>query len=489
MDSIVQLSIIEKSKQVFSHEKEDIFLSFPNTAISFKKSDLIFDDDEEDFKADKNQISEFSRMVNQIPRGELWASNSESYLWNIYKEILGKGQVARAFQTSEEGEEYSSIVTLLYDNYGKKNQELSRKYLIYCEFKDAYYVLKEQYASRKIDVELSGDEKEKLYWEKTENELWRRKFKEIEDKWISRGYKYEIDDALQRKASIERRAPQSTWIEWQKLFVPDADIENDYRGYPYVDTRYAPSNAIDEGAWSEFAISKNVAKSLISGASSQFKKIFLPDGLGVPSFESIKLEFSSVKVCRPWFESSVFRSRFFKYGEIISTGGDKIEGLCPAYVTGLIFARNVEVRMKVQENDAGSSSEGGIESHIEDMAKSFNFGPLGKVTLSLGLGGDKSEEKSRLTPQDGGHSMLRHILDSPLKIKNERKIVRGRRRSNSVTHATLTSGYSVQLLYTVQPKAELEKVLKSDPEDVYILGFICRRNPRCPNPDPDLKWE
>jgi hypothetical protein len=46
--------------------------------------------------------------------------------------------------------------------------------------------------------------------------------------------------------------------------------------------------------------------------------------------------------------------------------------------------------------------------------------------------------------------------------------------------STATSGSDS----TPQPQPQLQ----APDDDIYILAFICKRLPRCPDPDPNFRW-
>ncbi len=79
--------------------------------------------------------------------------------------------------------------------------------------------------------------------------------------------------------------------------------------------------------------------------------------------DSIDLELQVLTVYRPWFWPGLFSNRLWRWksddAAPISTGGDNPEGRIPAYVTGLVFARNLSVKGKKQlrENPAAANAQ------------------------------------------------------------------------------------------------------------------------------------
>jgi hypothetical protein len=75
------------------------------------------------------------------------------------------------------------------------------------------------------------------------------------------------------------------------------------------------------------------------------KNIFQPAS-GAPSVSSLSFEFCAATVNRSWCEPNVFSARFWRFAdptELLSDGATPPQGECPAYITGIVFARNIVV--------------------------------------------------------------------------------------------------------------------------------------------------
>jgi hypothetical protein len=83
---------------------------------------------------------------------------------------------------------------------------------------------------------------------------------------------------------------------------------------------------------------------LAEEAPAELKRMFQPLPTASP-VESVSFEYRSVGINRPWFESAVFRARFWRMdGEPpLSDGATPPHGRCPNYITAMVFARNIMV--------------------------------------------------------------------------------------------------------------------------------------------------
>jgi hypothetical protein len=81
-----------------------------------------------------------------------------------------------------------------------------------------------------------------------------------------------------------------------------------------------------------------------------------PLGAGI-SIESLSAEVFPVEVRRPWLNLRLFQSRSWKWDDQpLSDGGSPPQGILPAYVVGVVFARNLVIDLDTESasGDAGS---------------------------------------------------------------------------------------------------------------------------------------
>ncbi|MBD2049244.1 hypothetical protein H6F57_00220 [Leptolyngbya sp. FACHB-60] len=73
--------------------------------------------------------------------------------------------------------------------------------------------------------------------------------------------------------------------------------------------------------------------------------------LQTSDIESISLEFSSAAIVRTWLDPDLFKARFWRFmdrSRQLSNGNTPPAGQCPAYVSAVVFARNITVKRWVQ---------------------------------------------------------------------------------------------------------------------------------------------
>jgi hypothetical protein len=96
-------------------------------------------------------------------------------------------------------------------------------------------------------------------------------------------------------------------------------------------------------AWTTLNLSGPEIAALAAGAPAALRTLF--GDVGTSTIASISFEFRSAAVVRPWFRPAMFGARFWKFGDgsQLSDGAAPPTGAWPAYVTGVIFVRNVQV--------------------------------------------------------------------------------------------------------------------------------------------------
>jgi len=90
-----------------------------------------------------------------------------------------------------------------------------------------------------------------------------------------------------------------------KSFNPDIDsLTRDKDLVTVFPTSYTPASALDESSWQPFEISAAELAKLLSDAPREIRNRFNVGNTG-SSIESLRFEFSSAKLLRPWFRPEV----------------------------------------------------------------------------------------------------------------------------------------------------------------------------------------
>lgn len=494
MDSALQLALMTKAKKVFG--ADDTFLSFPVSPLPYTKRDLDFFSarDADDVRQSQRNLQAFSTLVNLIPDDEAWSPTETLFLWDVYKQVLLEGDFATSARTPEEEATYQKALAFLRTARADGVWEDSAPLKAYRQHKDAYLVAEQKYVADKSTGEHAADETERRRWRDVTEPAQRANLTELSGKWITAGHKNEVEVAQAKVVSLGARSPILTWSEWKGRFNADIDTltsaEDSSTVYPSF---FSPSNAIDDHAWQSFKLGKEEVKVLINEASPELRARFAADSKKT-SGKSLTFEFSSAAIQRPWFMSDAFRARFWRFPDksrIVSDGGRPAKGPCPAYVTAVVFAR----RMKEEKPKPSFWEKLGKEvlsSATTATAKGFQFDALS---------GQEKPRTAAPTPAQPAAALKgvpKHILadfagtltgggkNAEVKpVTAPEASAKGLRNLQTLSFQRPVEP-SPQLSPAANPASAPSEPVQDD--SIYILAFICKSLPKCPDPDPTLQW-
>ncbi len=352
MDAFVQLALIEKSKRVFATDAST-FLGFPIlspltftpqtlAALSMPKSN-----------ADYAAAADFARAVNFIPRDMVASMDGDRYLWDIYADVLARAVVATGGASGSSGNASTILHTIAPDGAHSDSAE----YIAYRQYRDAWIVAREDYGSHKLSGEMSKDTLEKKQWIEVEEPALRAVLAKAEVDWKVLGHRDQIEAALQAEVTAAADDPSKRWLEWNSAFMPDIDLINDPGGR-YAPTGLSPRDFTDSTTWPQFEMSAAEMNKLVAQAPPELKHIL--DGNIGGGIEHVSFEYRSVALVRPWFRANALTSRIWRSNDpdlILSNGTNPPSGSCPAYVTAVVFVRNLKVTHRASvsiEPDANS---------------------------------------------------------------------------------------------------------------------------------------
>ena len=470
MDTTAQLALMMKAKRVF--ENEHTFLSFPVMPLPFTKQRLSFMSDH-----NLQNLEAFSLLVNMIPNGEAWLPIEEGFLWDVYAQVLrgADTDIAESSRTTKEEEVYQKALRYLYNIHDDGAREESDVLLAYKQYRDKWFILCQKYNEARSTGETSTDPNVKAYWETMEEPQLRAEIMSNETLWETQGYKAEVEEAQAMMAELGAKSPIVTWNEWRAMFNPDIDSLTDANGMSYYPSCFTPINALEEGAWQTFSLQGDEVRTLAEQASSDLRSR-LSVNTGDSGIASLSFEFSSVAIVRPWFIPNVFSARFWRFTDsstVLSDGGYPPSGLCTTYVTAVVFSRNVKVEAK--QTTPGKLRP--VPSHrLHFPIMDFTMHP--RLDRKLRVPIKTFISKPPLRPLGG-------VKTLPVDVRTKVAVSRAFTGLNRAAFTRLKV-----------PPRERPVVgnLASSPEpqlqndDIHILAFICKRLPRCPNPDPDLQW-
>lgn len=473
MDSTAQLALMVKAKKVFENERT--FLSFPITPLPFTKQQLSFMSDQ-----NLHNLQTFSLLVNMLPSGEAWLPSEEQSLWDAYGYVL-RGtdtDIAESLRTPEEEEDYQQALHYLYHINDDGSRAESDDLLVYKQYRDKWFILRQSYNDARSTGETSTDPAIKVYWETVEEPRLRAEIMFIETLWETQGHKVDIEEAQARVAELGAKSPRITWNEWRGMFNPDIDALTDLNGISFYPSCFTPANALEEGAWQTFSLCGDEVRALVEQASPDLRSR-LSVNSGASEIASLSFEFSSVAIVRPWFVPNVFSARFWRLNDsstLLSDGGDPPSGFCTAYVTAVVFSRNVKIKAaSAPPGNSGIVPPKVIHFPIIDFIK----GPLpAREPLRIPF------KRPMVNPRFAQPKPIRELRIVPVDTRKKIAVSRAFAGLNRAAFNRLKVSVGKG---TVVGKPASTETPQED-NTIHILAFICKELPRCPNPDPALQW-
>ena len=506
MDAFAQLALMAKAKLVF--ESESTFLSFPALSpLSYPPDRLKFGTAGEFTPQDLADQSEFSRITNQIPRGTLAPVEEGEYLWNIYQEVLETAQLSAGALSTEEQDRYDGAMAFLYTQSAEGLRQPSAALTVYAQYRDAHIKAQEEYKNCQFTAESSDDPAVQAQWRDVDEPRLRQEVQRLEQEWLTQGFRAQVEEAQQVVQACETRAPSRAWDEWQKTFIDDLDMSTDTNLIRFVVTGFSPSDLFDTGSWPRFTLTNAEMTRLIRQAPPELQNIFGSD-LANPSIDSVSFEYRSVAVTRPWFQPVLFKSRFWRLGVAggeLSDGANPPQGHCPAYIAALVFARNVTIRWRQQAGTPAERPEKPSRLLMLDPNIKLRQLNLARDTAAPARtvpGADRAAVQPARVLQPRATAAMVGNPASSMRVMSMRPQVALTGRQKAVllkSHTFHALDKMPGRLPSPTPAPPMDpRVTMPIPapapapapptDEVTILAFICKRLPRCPDPDPALPW-
>lgn len=344
IDAIAQLALSQKAKQVFGGE--NTFLSFPITPLQYTKHDLSF---VQNFNV--SRLKEFSLLVNLIPTGQAWQPTASQFLWDTYGDVLGghDTEVAQSTRTAQEEVQYQQAIQFLTVQGQNGWPEPSPAAKAYNQFRDQWFVLQERYNAAKLTGETTTDSTLRHHWMTVEEPQLRQQLQDLDTRWINEGFKQEVEQFQAVRSRLGAKNPHQTWGGWNSKFDPNINALTDTDGVEFYPSSFSPMNALEAGSWQTFNLTRDEVNAMVNAAPPELRTRLAAD-LQASDIESISLEFSSAAVVRTWMDSDLFKARFWRFTDRsrqLSDGNTPPVGQCPAYVSAVVFARNITVKRRV----------------------------------------------------------------------------------------------------------------------------------------------
>jgi len=502
MDSATQLALMTKAKKVFG--ADDTFLSFPVSPLPYTKRQLDFfsQNTADDLRQSYINLQAFSTLVNLIPSDEAWLPTETRFLWDVYEKVLN-ADFASSSRTSEEESAYQQALVYLRVPGDGGSWEDSPPVKAYRQHKDAYLLAQQKYVAAKITAECATDSTEKEQWRNVDEPNQRAELDDLQTKWIVAGHKNEVEAAQSKVVSLGARSPIQTWAEWKGRFNRDIDSETGARDASTVyPSFFNPSNAVEEGAWQPFKLSEEEVIALLNEAPAEVRA-----RLGIESTESkvksLSFEFSSATISRSWFVADALRARFWRFKEpapVISDGGTPPSGECPAYVTAIVFARKVAMEQKqAVPTQPGIHSFTGFRfpSAVIDQTRLTRTQPE-RVAPTLPQHIDRPvpmmsrivrDHRAVIAPTPAANVQIRNAaMRAAVVSPAAARPVTLSASASSLPNLRATSFYRLPQVSAQPARTPAPPTPILQDESIYILAFICKVVPKCPDPDLNLRW-
>lgn len=342
MDALAELALMTKAKLVF--ETADTFLSFPALSpISYQPNELNFS------QVTSNQelqvFSEFCQLTNTLPGGVLFQSSTSSFLWDTYYDVLQSARVAQGSLTASQTAQLQQAQAYLYTQTPDGQTTDSPAVVAYNQYRDAWMQAVQNYKNAELTEGSSADPSARSHWLNVDEPGLRLLVNAASENWAAKGFKSQVDDARQIEQRYAAQDPQLKWATWSSAFNPDLDMLTDPNQASFALTTFAPSDILDQTTWPTFEIHGPDIPGLVSQAPKELSSIFSVES-GSSEIDSISFDVCSVTLRRPWFHPEVFDARFWRFSDPtkqLSDGASPPHGTWPAYVTGLVLARNISI--------------------------------------------------------------------------------------------------------------------------------------------------
>jgi hypothetical protein len=490
VDNFAQLALMTKAKLVF--ESENTFLSFPALSpLSYPPDRLKFSMADGLTAQELSDLSEFARITNRIPRTVLAPVEEGEYLWDVYQNVLHTAQRPAGVLSAPEQARYDAAMAVLYTDSAEGLRQPSPMLTAYCQYRDAHIKAQEDYKNCQFTAESSADPAVQAQWQNMDEPRLRQEVQRLEREWLTQGFRAQVEEAQQIEQACNARAPSRAWDEWQKAFIDDLDKDTDTNQIRYAETGFSPSDLFDMGSWLRFTLTNAEMTRLIQQAPPELQAIYGSD-LATPSVDSVSFEYRSVALTRPWFRPALFRARFWRLGTSggeLSDGGNPPQGECPAYIAALVFARNVTIQYrqqmgaptpKVEKPGTLLTLAPNIQLRQLSLARATAMSPhmVSKVGGAAATRGVSVQPRVALAGPQKALLLKSHTFRALEHIQVRRPIsTPGPRPSPTPRPAPAPAPAPVPAPPPAQPT-----------DEVTILAFICKRLPRCPDPDPALTW-
>jgi hypothetical protein len=505
MDSVAQLALLTKAKLVF--ETDGTFLSFPAlTPLSYSPDELSFSASAT--SASATAYSDFCRFANALPTGVVFQPALDTLLWDLYQSIFTNAQLAQSGLTPQQTAALQAADAYLYTQASDGTRSPSPQLVAYNQYQQAYLQAQQDYKSQQLTALASTDPTVQSQWQNTTEPQLRAAVQTAETNWEQQGFKAQVEQALTVELNSAALSPTLLWQTWSGLLNSDLDVLTDpASNATFAPTALAPSDILAQTSWPTFTLSSPEIAQLVSQAPAELSSA-LSTAAGASNIQSLSFEFCSVALVRPWFSPAVFNAHFWRFSDPsmqLSDGGNPPQGQWPAYVTGLVLARNI-----VEQDVAAATTQPQPVRAFPPIALRASFippqppprlipvSPVRPIIVDPVIAQQNRQLAiNRLSASTfTARPMARPTLQAASVVRPQQVVARP--ASSFLLHNTAAVGigpgrFTAVGLPTPTPAPAPAAAAPPPPAPttnpgISILAFICKPLPKCPDPDPSLTW-
>ncbi|MGW4230426.1 hypothetical protein ACWEF9_14245 [Streptomyces sp. NPDC004980] len=426
VDATAVSAVASRIREVTAQEGRVV--SVPPLTIGYQAAALRFAEGAEMSREQATAAAEFSELVNRVPvTGPVWSWAGVDHLWDVYLDVLG-ADLAVHTRTADEDRRYREAQKILHDEVGGASVP-SGTYLAYQSCRHAVLT------ARTALAQARGGAKERALTAAVEA---------AEQEWLVKGRRQVVEAALLDLGRLGDKDPAQTWSAYRAQFDPSPDSlhwATGLDGSRYAVTGFAPSAMFDQ-PWPELRIERSDLPATTA------------------DIESLSFEYALVNIVRPWLDPAMLRSRAWRFpmGEVpLSDGADPPAGRCTSYVESVVLARSLRV---VCGPDAHGS-------------------PAADGAAAVGLGFLEPEAATLVASE----SAVEGLVDAPpgfVPTEDTERVM---------GHYVFPASADPAPPPAAEDSTVAGLTVRTTPPDtVLLVAFLLRLLPRCPDPDPALRW-
>jgi len=495
IDATVVLGLAGKTSRVFA--EPGTYLSFPLSPIGFQRTR--FEALARDPMSPEGQhaLAEFSLLVNEVPDGPLWQPDGDQRLWDVYGDVLDEAELPDVARTPAEEADYQRAYGVLYTTDSEDAVVDPPAVVAYNQLRDAYLAAVHEHNNRKGQAELSEDPEVKDRWTRDEPVLLKQ-VTDAEQDWATAGHRAEVEEAQRVLQELSSRSPLLVWSGYRRLFDPDLPevfFRTSPDGSVYLPTAYAPSDVIGI-RWPTITVTREELRSLAGGAPEALRSRLASSTAG-DDIDVVTFEYSAVTVQRPWCAPGVFASRAWRFhhpARVLSDGATPPTGECTAYVSGLVLARNIAVRRRTDRQRSAEATKPslGFLPTARLATNPFVARPYPKALLAKRVAARRALSSPRaaralLGTQPAAPRVRDHRTRTTGPVKRASPGVRDHRTKPPV-RVPVKRPPLLPPAAPPRPAPSGSSTTTTGPDEIYVLALVCRLLPKCPDPDPSLRW-